>query len=150
MILPLLTIRGSEIRQGVVAPLLRHQVIDHVGVEVEGRRRQSLHHDVREVIREQHQVAARVVQKVGVVLALIFPNLQSVKFLVHHIDHCGKAFKCTSFIRLCLYLSHEISLEPELILDAESHHRLVVLLGRIANLLKFEGTLTQDTRENVP
>ena len=82
MVLPPLTIRGSKIWQGVVAPLLRHQVIDHVGVEVEGRRRQSLHHDVREVIREQHQVAARVVQKVGVVLALIFAYLPSSSLFI--------------------------------------------------------------------
>ena len=77
-----LTVSSGEIWQRVVAPLLCHEVVDHVGVEIEGRRRQSLHHDVREVIREQHQVAARVVQKVGVVLALIFAYLPSSSLFI--------------------------------------------------------------------
>ena len=70
-----LTISGGEIWQRVVAPLLRDEVVDHVRVEVEGRRRQPLYDNVREVVREEHQVAAGVLQQVRVVLPFIFSHL---------------------------------------------------------------------------
>ena len=135
-----LTVSSGEIWQRVVAPLLCHEVVDHVGVEIEGRRRQSLHHDVREVVREEHQVAPGVVQEVRVVLALVLPDLHGnyVYFSKPcpgngHFPYLGERANNRT---PCTHLSDKISLESQLILNAEGYHCLVILLGRVAHLLK--------------
>ena len=70
-----LTVGGSEVGQRVVASLLRDEVVDHFGVEVEGRGGQPLDDDVGEVVREEHEVAPGVLQQVRVVLSFVFADL---------------------------------------------------------------------------
>ena len=68
-----LTIRGSEVWQGVVTLLLSHDVRHHVDVVRERRDAQPLDDDVGQVVGVHHQVVLAVLHQVLIVTPLILP-----------------------------------------------------------------------------
>ena len=69
------TVGRSEVRQRIVALLLRHYLGHHAGVVGERRDTETFHDDVRQMIRIQHEMLAAVLEHVLVVLALILQYL---------------------------------------------------------------------------